>query len=412
MAFTSAAVVMPWYVSQLTTSNVIIGILPAIQLGGWSLPQLLLINFMQQRRKRLKYYRISSSIRSSCWALLAITVLLVPQRADIVLPALVVLIGVGALSGGLTGLVFYDLVGKIVERQRLSTFFSLRNFFGGIGSLAAGLVARQVIEQAGGDLQPVGILFLLTWFFTTAGFLSFALVKEPEGPPLLPKRTMREDFGRIKEILLRDPPFRRYIVIRVLSMAAIIAMPFYVVYGANVLHLPAAVVASTALALIAGTIGSNAIWGWLGARGGGWLLLVATTLLSMLPPLLALVAHVLTISQAPTLLVGWVFLALFVFLGVTTGGQEITFSVLAIEVAPVEERIIYLGFTNTLVGILLFLTPVGGLLADVVSFEALFGLAAVAAVATSVLSIAALRSFARPKPAPTEPVASEPEPAS
>lgn len=404
MAFTSATVVLPWYVSQLTQSNVLIGILPAMQMGGWALPQLLLINYMQRQRRKLKFYRRSAVIRSTCWALLALAVLLAPERAGIVLPALVGLTAVAALSGGFTGLAFFDVVGRIVPRRQLATFFSLRNFFGGIGTLAAGLVVRFVLEQTETSLQPVGILFVLTWVFTTAGYLSFSSVKEPEGPPVLPKRTMREDFRRIKEIVLRDPPFRMYLIIRTLAMMTFVAMPFYVVYGANVLQLSAPVVASSAVALVGGVIGSNVIWGWLGARGGGWLLLVALTLFSVLPPALALAAQALTVSQAASDLVNWVFLAVFVFLGAATGGSEITFSVLAIEVSPVEDRIIYVGFTNTLIGILILLTPVGGLLADLVSYEALFGVAVASAVLTAVLAVNALRSFARPAPDIPEPV--------
>ena len=398
MAFTSATVVLPWYVSQLTESNVIIGILPAMQLGGWALPQLLLINYMQRQRRKLKYYRRSAVVRSTCWGLLAVTVLLAPERAGVVLPALIGLTAIASLSGGFTGLAFFDVVGRIVSRRRLATFFSLRNFFGGIGTLAAGLVVRLVLEQAEVSLQPIGILFVLTWVFTTAGYLSFSSVKEPEGPSNLPQRTIREDVRRIKEIVQSDPPFRMYLIIRVLAMVTFVVMPFYVVYGANVLNLSAPVIASSAIALTAGVIGSNVIWGWLGARGGGWVLLVALTLLSVMPPALALSARVLALSQVPSTVIDWVFLAVFVFLGAATGGSEITFSVLAIEVSPVEDRIIYIGFTNTLIGILILLTPAGGLLADLVSFEALFGVGLSAALLTTVLAALALRSYAKPQP--------------
>ena len=408
MAFTSATVAMPWYVSQLTQSNVLIGILPAMQLGGWALPQLFLINYMQRQRRKLKFYRRSAVVRSSCWGMLALIVLIVPAQAGIVLPALIVLTGIASLSGGFTGLAFFDVVGRIVPRRQLSVFFSLRNFFGGIGTLAAGVVVRLVLEQTGADLQPIGILFVLTWFFTMAGYISFSCVVEPEGPPVLPKRTIGEDARRIKEIVLSDPPFRMYLIIRILAMVTFVAMPFYVVYGAKVLELSAAVVASSAIALTAGVIGSNLVWGWLGARGGGWLLLVALTLFSVLPPLLALSTQVLAASQAAGSLVDWVFLAAFVFLGAATGGSEITFSVLAIEVSPVEDRIIYMGFTNTLIGILIFLTPVGGLLADLASFEALFGVALAAAALTTVLAVIALRSFSQPEPELAEsPLAAE-----
>ena len=256
--------VLPWYVSQLTQSNVLIGILPAMQMGGWALPQLLLINYMQRQRYKLKYYQRSAVVRSTCWALLAATVLIVPDQADIVLPTLILLTAIASLSGGFTGLAFFDVVGRIVPRRRLSTFFSLRNFFGGIGALVAGLVVRQVLERSEGSLEHVWLLFMLTWVFTTIGYLSFSCVREPEGPSILPNRTMREDLSRIREIVLRDPPFRTYVIIRVLAMATFIAVPFYVVYGANVLQLPASVVGSSAIALMGGVIGSNVVWGLAG----------------------------------------------------------------------------------------------------------------------------------------------------
>ncbi len=403
VAFTNPTVVLPWYVSQLTQSNVLIGILPALQLGGWALPQLLFTSFLQRRRHRLRYYRRGAAVRSTTWALLTATVLFAPQRAEVVLPIMVVLLAFASLSGGFTGLAFYDVVGRIVERRQLSTFFSLRNFLGGIGALAAGFVVRQVLAAAEVNLQAVGLLYLLTWVFTTGGYLAFGNVKEPEGPPALPQRTMRQDLRHIRKILTEDPAYRAYLSIRAISMAALIATPFYVVYGAQALELPAVVVASSALALVGGTIGSNVAWGWLGARGGGWLLLVVATALSVLPPLLALGAQALAASQATVVVVGAVFLALFVALGIVTGGQEVTYSVLAIEISPASERIIYLGFTNTLVGILTLLIPVGGLLADLVSFEALFGAAAVASLIAAVLAVAALRKHAPRRRGPVEP---------
>ena len=151
---------------------------------------------------------------------------------------------------------------------------------------------------------------------------------------MLPKRTMSQDLRRIKAIVLQNPPFRTYLIIRILAMLSFVAMPFYVVYGARVLELPAAVVASSAVAFTAGIIGSNVAWGWLGARGGGWLLLVVMTLVSVAPPVLSLAAQMFTVAHAAPALIGWLFLALFVFIGAVTGGQEITFSVLAIEVSP------------------------------------------------------------------------------
>ncbi len=134
-AFTSPTVVLPWYVSQLTSANVLVGLLPTLQMGGWFLPQLLFTRIIQRRSRKLPFYRASVFIRSCAWGLLTIVVLLIPGRAEVVLPALLLLVLLSSLCGGFGGLAFYDIVARIVPAGRLPAFFAVRSLFGGLGAL-------------------------------------------------------------------------------------------------------------------------------------------------------------------------------------------------------------------------------------------------------------------------------------
>ena len=46
-----------------------------------------------------------------------------------------------------------------------------------------------------------------------------------------------------------------------------------------------------------------------------------------------------------------------------------------LEIAPADDRSIYIGFTNTIMGIALLASSVGGLIVDLVGFTVLFSLA-------------------------------------
>jgi MFS family permease len=46
-----------------------------------------------------------------------------------------------------------------------------------------------------------------------------------------------------------------------------------------------------------------------------------------------------------------------------------------LEIAPPDDRPLYIGFTNTIVGVALLVSSVGGLIVDLVGFTVIFSLA-------------------------------------
>jgi hypothetical protein len=51
-ALLDPSLVLSWFVSQLTTSNFLIGLIMPIQNGGWFLPQLVMSGCLQSRREK------------------------------------------------------------------------------------------------------------------------------------------------------------------------------------------------------------------------------------------------------------------------------------------------------------------------------------------------------------------------
>ncbi|HET6260863.1 MAG TPA: hypothetical protein VFG99_01335, partial [Chloroflexia bacterium] len=66
------------------------------------------------------------------------------------------------------------------------------------------------------------------------------------------------------------------------------------------------------------------------------------------------------------------FAAVFVLSGLALGGSRIVNNNMLLSIAPPMERPTYIGFLNTLLGIVIFVPVVGGAVVDTLGFGVLF----------------------------------------
>jgi hypothetical protein len=85
--------------------------------------------------------------------------------------------------------------------------------------------------------------------------------------------------------------------------------------------------------------------------------------------LLALVAQPLQISPV---VAGWWLLPVFALAGIRNSAAGVAGNSLLLNIAPENDRSIYIGFGNTWMGLVLLLTGVSGLIVKLLGFEALF----------------------------------------
>ena len=71
----------------------------------------------------------------------------------------------------------------------------------------------------------------------------------------------------------------------------------------------------------------------------------------------------------------FLFVPIFGLLGLYETGVGIGASNLLLEIAPIDDRAIYIGFTNTILGVAYFSTIVSGLLVDWLGYRGVFILA-------------------------------------
>jgi MFS family permease len=120
----------------------------------------------------------------------------------------------------------------------------------------------------------------------------------------------------------------------------------------------------------AAAIGSNLLWGRISDRTGNRRLLQITGALGLGMPLIALgIGRLGGGAAAPWL--SWAYALVFVFSGAYMAGAMIARTGYMLDVTPPAQRSLYMGFGNTLLGVVRFAAMASGLIADWAGFTVL-----------------------------------------
>ncbi len=376
-ALLDPSLVLSWFVSQLTTSNFLIGLIMPIQSGGWLLPQLLVSGYLQRRQRKLPFYSCMAGARVAIWGLMTLAVFFI-EDAAVLLVVFFTLLTVYSLSAGLAGICFVDIVAKAIPATRRGAFFGWRLFLGGLLAFGGSLLVTYILDEGRGLAFPdnYAVLFLFAFFILCVAMGCFILTVEPLEPVNEERITLGRQFRRALDLPRRDSNYRRFLTMRLLLMGAEIATPFYIVYAKRALSVPVSMVGVYLMGTTLASFASNLLWGRISDRQGNKLLLILSSALGLLMPLTAL-----SIGPLADLWPGLgefapgLFALVFVLSGGYKSGTMIGNLNFLLEITPPDDRPIYIGFTNTILGIALLASSVGGLIVDMAGFTVLFSLA-------------------------------------
>lgn len=376
-ALLDPSLVLSWFVSQLTTSNFLIGLIVPIQHGGWFLPQLVVSSYLQRRQRKLPFYTYIAGVRVTIWGLMTLAVFLI-EDAAVLLVVFFILLAAYSLGSGLGGICFVDIVAKAIPPTRRGAFFGWRRFLGGLLALGGSLLVKYILDERRGLAFPdnYAVLFLLSFFTLCAAMGCFILVVEPLEPVNKAKITLGKQFRRALDLPRRDKNYRRFLTMRLLLMAAEIATPFYIIYAKQALSVSVSMVGVYLTGATMAGFASTLLWGRISDRRGNKLLIILSSSLGLFIPLIAM-----SIVPLADLLPGLreftsgLFALVFIVSGGSKAGAMMGNMNFLLEIAPADDRPIYIGLTNTILGIALLASSVGGLIVDLVGFTVLFSLA-------------------------------------
>ena len=380
LSFISAGTIAPLFVSKLTSSPLLIGLVAVIAQGGWFLPQLLTANFVEQLpRKKPVVVNLGFFLeRLPMWVIVAA----VPFASRS--PALALLLFFAGyawhnLGAGVVATSWQDLIARCFPVDRRGRFFGTTMFVGaGIAVVGAALSTRLL------KVFPFPMNFFYSFSVAAVGItvgLSFlALTREPVQQVDAPRQSNREFLAKLPDILRRDHNFRRFVIARSLLALGGMGAGFLTVAAIRRWQVPDSTVGLYTAAYLLGNTAGNLTFGFLADRFGHKLSLEVGALASALAFTLAWLA--------PS--ADWYYVV-FVLWGINQGALLISGTLVPLEFSEPQRRPTYVGLANTAVGLVSVLAPLLGAWLAGIGYAWLFAIGA----ATNLAGLAAMRWWVR-----------------
>jgi MFS family permease len=373
-AFIGGSTVLPLFVNTLTNSRFLVGMVNTIEMAGWPLPQVFIASFVEHKESKKPLYIYLAILRTLIILIISLFIIFFSKTSNSgFLSIFILLFFVYSIAGGLSGISFMDIVGKVFSSRNRGSLYGWRMGIGGSLAVFAGFLVRYIIKNFEYPLN-FGILFLIATFFMSLAFLSFSLIKEPLSTAWKMKKKPFLHF--IKDgirTLKNDRMFVSLFFIRIFLGINMMSAPFYILFIKQNHGIALSTVGLFVSTQTLGAIVSNFLWGNLSKTVGNHIVLRYTSLISILPPILILSSNLFPFSLLLDLLI-------FFLLGVSIQGIWLGFPNALLDISPDKKIPTYAGFMNTMISPVLFLPMIGGLLVDHLSFFILFSISIVASV--------------------------------
>ena len=375
LGFASFTAILPLFVSHMTSSAILIGLIPAIHSTGWQIPQL----FTAQRISRLQNFKpfvllMTVQERLPYLGLAVLAWYLPSLDTKLALVITFILLVWQGLGAGLTANAWQNLIGKVIPGDYLATFFGVQsaaaNLMGSAGAIIAGIILEQFSSP-----QNFAFCFLITSAMLVCSWYFLSRTCETCRPAPVIIENREHFWKKVRKYLKIDRNFRWFLVTRMLSQFGMMAFAFYIVYAVKYRNMSDVTAGVMTGILFITQVVANPLLGWIADRLGRKGVLEIGALFAMLSSLLAWLA--------PSL--DWFYLV-FILDGVANTAFWTIGMAFSMDFGPEEERPTYVGMSNTLIAPATILAPfLGGWLADASGYPATFVTAAVMGLITAVL---------------------------
>lgn len=375
--FSSFGTVIPLFVSQMTGSAILIGLIPAIHAVGWQLPQLFTANQIARLRRYKPLVMLMTIQERIPFIGLALAAWLLPRfGAGIILPATFFLLIWQGLGAGFTANPWQSMIAKIIPAEILGSFYGIQAAVANIVISGAAILAGYLIDHFNSPLN-FALCFGLASLGYGASMAALSFTREPRDDEKIIPATQASVFKGMGIILRRDRNFTAFMGVRVIYQFATMGFAFYIVYALRKFNMDAITAGYMTAALTISQTIANASMGWLSDRVGHKKMLVLGMISVALSSLLA--------WAAPSL--HWFYLV-FIISAVANVAYWTIGMVLVVEFGTEAERPIYIGMSNTLVAPFTILAPIlGGWIADVFGYQTTFLLSALGGIIVTLMMI-------------------------
>ncbi len=364
-SFISSATIVPLFISKLTDSQFVIGLVAVIAQGSWFLPQLFTAKAVERlaRKKPVVVNLGFFTERLPLWFIVGAAVVASWSKELAVLLFLISFAWHG-FGAGMIATAWQDLIARCFPVARRGRFFGVTMFVGASIGAAAASFSAWILKSYPFPTNFV-IVFAIAATAITISWVFLALTREPVQQVNAPVKDNRQFWSDLVQIVRRDHNFRHFLVGRLLLALGAMGSGFVTVAAIQRWEISDGTVGMYTLTFLIGQTIGNLSFGILSDKFGHKLSLELTSLASVFAFVLAWLA------PSPE----WIF-AVFVFLGISLGGIIVSGILVVLEFCVPDKLPTYTGLVNTGAGLVGGLSPLMGAWLASYSYNWLFALGA------------------------------------
>ena len=372
MAFMSQTTVLPSFISQLTDSAPLIGLSSTIMSGAWLLPQLVAANYLADKERKKPYLMLSAAIgRPFIWLVALVLFVAGDISPTLILGVLFVSLAIYMGTDSLATVAWFDMLGNIIPATRRGRLYATAQITMGLLTVGAGAVINALLGPQGPPFpQNYALVFFLAGLSLLVSLGALVPLREPIRPTPVRRLPWGEFVPKLLTVLKENRTFNLATFVRLLVGLSGMALPFYVVYATDQLHLGTESVGIFLSSQVIGGILAGFAWGYLNERSGSRIVIQGSTIVAAISPLLALLIG--PVARWTGASVTYLYALIFVAIGALNASMMPGFLNYILELAPAEERTTYIALTNTLCSVLLLVPFLGGWIVQVTSYPVLF----------------------------------------
>jgi MFS family permease len=360
-SFVAAYTILPVFISTLTDSPILIGLIPALEGAGWFLPQLFLARYLEGRDRRLPVVLKLGVLDRLPFLFLAIgTLFILKLDPKIAVVIFLIFYSIKVFSSGLVALPWQELIATVIPVSHRGRYWGsaliLGKIFGMFGALVAGVMLAKIEYP-----RNYAYMFFIGFICAAISYVFLSLNIEPQ----IQRKNPEEQTNlwvKIRTILKNDKNFLAFLVNRGFVFLSFMGLGFVTVYGIQKFELPIAYSAIFSGVMLISEIFGYAVWGTIGDRDG-YKRVIQFCNLFLIVGLFSL----LFVNSV------WRLFIVFAMISFAHSGEFIADQNIAMEFGEEIERPTYIGMSKTLTGPFLLMAPIiGGGLIKLWGYQSMF----------------------------------------
>ncbi len=371
LGFASFGTILPLFVASMTTSALLIGLVPAIHSVGWQLPQLFTASYVSRLRKYKRSVIMMTIHERVPFLGFTIVALLLPAiglQAGLIITF--ILLTWQGLGGGFTANSWTSMISKIIPPESRGTFFGFQAGIANLFISGSAVAAGYLLDYLDSPLDFAACFFIASIFFTLS-WIALAQTREPEDTEKIIPAEKTHFWDDSKKILGKDPNFNWFLSARFISQFATMGFSFYIIYALRQFNMDTITAGFLTATLTVSQTIANAGMGWLGDKWGHRSMLIIGAVAALLSAILAWLATSILWFYPIFLLAGLANVSIW------TIGMAMT-----VDFGTEAERPLYIGLSQTLTAPATIIAPlIGGWIVDSAGFIPTFSISIILSIA-------------------------------